>query len=156
MIETSELISFLQFGKSLCNIEIGQTKLDVISRFGMQLEQYGEEEYGYLELPNGVRFSYYKGEIDGLAVLNKREDAVFTFFVPELQDSFTIGPDTTIHEAINFLNWSQTKWTIADNENKFNLTILTQGNVGLIFDLDGGELIIISKVRNELSSGHPS
>ena len=147
MIETDELICFLQNGKSLCDIEIGQTKHDVISRFGEQLDQYGEKEYGYLELPKGVRFSYFKDEIDGLAVLNKREDAVFTLVVPDLQDTFTIGPNTTIHEAIKFLNWSGTKWTAVDTDNKFNLIILTQGNVRLTFDLDYGELIMISKVE---------
>jgi hypothetical protein len=155
MIETAELISFLQIGKSLCDIEIGQNKQDVVSRFGEQLEQYGEKGHGYLELPKGVRFSYFKEEIDGLAVLNKREDAVFIFDVQELQDTFTIGPNTTIHEAIKFLNWSRTKWTIVDTDNKFNLTILTQGNVGLIFDLDDGELMMISKVRNGTKGSTP-
>lgn len=149
MIETADLISFLQTGKSLCNIEIGQKKQDVISKFGEQLEQYGEKEYGYFELPKGIRFSYFKDEIDGLAVLNKREDAVFAIDVAELQDTYTIGPNTTIHEAIKFLNWSGTKWTTVDTDNKFNLTILTQGNVGLIFDLDEGELIMISTTRSK-------
>lgn len=83
-------------------------------------------------------------------VLNKREDAVFVLHVPYLLNTFTIGPNTTIHEAIKFLNWSRTKWTIVDTDNKFNLTILTQADVGLIFDLDDGELLMISKVRNEL------
>ena len=60
MIETGELISFLQNGKSLCGIEIGQTKQDVISRFGEQLDQYGEKDYGFFELPKGIRFGYFK------------------------------------------------------------------------------------------------
>jgi hypothetical protein len=150
MIETTDLISFLQIGKSLCDIELGHTRQDVIARFGDQLDQYGEKDYGYFELPKGVRFSYFKDEIDGLAVLNKREDAMFALHVPDLLDTFTIGPSTTIHEAIKFLNWSRTKWTLVDTDNKFNLTILTQAGVGLIFDLDDGELMMISKVRNEL------
>jgi hypothetical protein len=150
MIETTDLISFLQIGKSLCDIEIGQARQDVIARFGEQLDQYGEKDYGYFELPKGVRFSYFKDEIDGLAVLNKRKDAVFVLDVPDLLDTFTIGPNTTIHEAIKFLNWSRTKWTIVDTDNKFNLTILTQAGVGLIFDLDDGELMMISKVRTGL------
>jgi hypothetical protein len=74
---TVDLISFLQIGKSLCGIEIGQRRQEVIARFGEQLDQYGEKDYGYLELPKGIRFNYFKDEIDGLAVLNKREDAVF-------------------------------------------------------------------------------
>lgn len=150
MIETADLISFLQIGKSLCGIEIGQTRQDVLAKFGDHLDQYGENDYGYLELPKGVRFSYFKNEIDGIAVLNKREDAVFVLHVPDLLDNFTIGPNTTIHEAIKFLNWSRINWTIVDTDNKFNLTILTQADVGLIFDLDDGELMMISKVRSEL------
>jgi hypothetical protein len=146
MIETAELITFLRNGQSLCDIKIGHTKQDVLSKFGAQLDQYGEKDYGYFELPRGIRFSFFKDEIDGLAVLNKRNDAVFDLVVPDLQDTFTIGPKTTIQEAIKFLNWSQVNWTVVDTVNKFNLTILTQGNVGLIFDLDDGELMMISKV----------
>ena len=149
MIETKDLISFLKTGQLLCDIKIGHKKADVISRFGSGLVQYGEKDYGYLELPKGIRFGYFADKIDELAVLNKREDAVFELHVPDLHETFTIGPKTTIHEAIKFLNWSSVIWSVVDTSNKFSLTLLTQGQVGLIFDLEDGELMKISTARSK-------
>jgi len=156
MIETKDLISFLRTGQSLCDIKIGHKKADVISKFGSKLDQYGKKEYGYLELPKGIRFGYFGEELDELAVLNKREDAVFELSVPDLHETFTIGPKTTVHEAIKFLNWSSVIWSAVDTANKFSLTILTQGQVSLIFDLEDGELMKIStaKTKQESSVQH--
>ena len=152
MIETKDLISFLKTGRSLCDIKIGHKKADVISRFGTRIDQYGEKDYGYLELPKGIRFGYCGYEIDELAVLNKREDAVYELYVPDLHETFTIGPKTTINEAIKFLNWSSIIWSIVDTANKFSLTLITQGQVGLVFDLEDGELMKISTARSKHES----
>lgn len=152
MIETKDLISFLKTGESLCDIKIGHKKADVISRFGEKLDQYGEKDYGYLELPKGIRFGFWGDEIDELAVLNKREDALFELHVPDLHETFTLGPKTTIHEAIKFLNWSKVIWSVVDTANIFSLTIFTQGQVGLVFDLEDGELMIISTAKNKHES----
>jgi hypothetical protein len=152
MIETKDLILFMKTGQSLCDVKIGHKKAEVISRFGTRLEQYGEKNYGYFELPKGIRFGYFGDEIDELAVLNKREDAVFELPVPDLHETFSISPKTTICEAIKFLNWSSVKWSVIDTANKFNLTLLTQGKVGLIFDLEDGELMIISTTRSKQES----
>jgi hypothetical protein len=149
MIETQDLITFLKTGHSLCGIAIGHRKSDVIAKFGEKLNQYGEQEIGYLELPKGVRLGYSGDEIDELAVLNKREDANFAFYVADLCETFTIGPKTTIHEAIKFLNWSCVKWSVVDTANKFSLTLVTQGLVGLIFDLEDGELMKLSKAGSK-------
>lgn len=152
MIETKDLISFLKTGQSLCDIKIGHKKADVISRFGEKLDHYGEKNYGYLELPKGIRFGYLGDEIDELAVLNKREDAVFELHVPDLDETFTIGTKTTIHEAIKFLNCSSVAWSAVDTANKFSLTLFTEGQVGLTFDLEEGELMKISTARTNQES----
>jgi len=152
MIDTRDLVTFLKTGLSLCGIEIGHRKADVISTFGENLIQYGEKDYGYLELPKGIRLGYRGDEIDELAVLNKREDAIFELNVTDLHETFTISPKTTIHEAIKFLNWSAVRWSVVDTANEFSLTLLTEGHVGLIFDLTDGELMKISTARSKQES----
>jgi hypothetical protein len=152
MIETKDLITFLKTGQSLCGTEIGHRKADVISTFGEDLIQYGEKDYGYFELPKGIRLGYWGDQIDELTVLNKREDAIFELNVTDLHETFTIGPKTTIHEAIKFLNWSYVRWSVVDTANKFSLTLLTEGQVGLVFDLEDGELMKISTARGKHES----
>jgi hypothetical protein len=145
MINTPDLISFLQKGQSLCDIQIGQTRQEIVSKFGRFAIHYGDNNVGYYELPKGIRVGYTGNIVDELAILNKREDAVFKLYVTDLLETFVIGPTTTIQEAVKFLNWSGTGWSITDTTNKFNLTIMTNANVGLTFDLEDGELMIISQ-----------
>ena len=146
MFNTQDLIQFLKLGQSLCDIRLGQNKNDVTAKFGTLVESYGDKKgnYGYLEIPKGIRYSYHGDEIDGLAILNKREDAIFELFVNEIDATYKIGPETTIQEAIKFLVWAQIKWTIPKTDDKFHLTIKTEANVGLVFDLDDGALMKIS------------
>lgn len=149
MFETKDLILFLRTGQTLCDIKIGHKKADLIAKFVDKLEQYGEKDYGYLELPKGIRFGYRGDQIDELAVLTKRDDAVFELDVPELHETFTVGSKTTIQEAVKFLNWSSIAWSVVEPANKFNLNLLTEGNVVLVFDLEDGELMLISTARTK-------
>lgn len=148
MIETADLIEFLRKGERLCGISIGMKKQEVIEKFGSQLYVYGDKQVGYMELPKGIRFGYFGNFIDEMAILNEGEDAVYSILVENAGKKISIGPETTIAEAKELLNYSGIKWIQLEPVSGNDTTILTEGYVGLVFYEGSEKLRIVSKTNH--------
>jgi hypothetical protein len=154
MIDTAaDIIDFLRKGELLCGIALDTKKQAVLDRFGNLLTVYGDKSVGYLELSGGIRFGYLNDTIDEFAILNEKMSSPYTFHAGDKE--IYIGPTTNFNDTIMLLDNQGIKWKQLYPTHEFELYLLTEGYVGLVFDKETELLRIISRTNQtkELHKG---
>lgn len=112
----------------------------------------GNEECGYYEYQNGLRIGYIDDFINEFALLFCEEkNNKFQIEILEIDCVKQLSKKTSIHDFIKILNFSKVEWKTCDEKSTEMFSIITEGNVLILFNLDNGKLYKI--LYSQISKG---
>lgn len=142
-----EVLGFINAGE-IMGIKIGMTVAEVYEKLGQPEELVGDSNVGYLEY-GIISFGYFGNVIDELAIrFYKNKTIRFVTKETEFGEAGKIDGDTKINEFIYLLNSRSLLWDCYDKSNLDYFIVRSGVGVGIVFDLDDGNLNRISYAKN--------
>jgi hypothetical protein len=149
--EKNWLIRFLKEGKFFDDLQIHTKVSDAYSSLGKPTSKIGNDERGWLlEFRNGILIRQLDSFINELAILFNKRNVKYSIEITSFEHAISsskhiteISKKTLIHEFLKILGYNNIKWKSCDERSKECLSIITEGNVLIIFTLEDGKLFKI-------------
>ena len=138
---TNGILNFINEGKTLEGISIGDQKNLIFEKLGKKSKIIGDELSGFIEFKSGVRFRYVDDIVDELGIIfTPYKKAKFPILIESIPGEHFISRNKTIGEVILILAHTKIQWRSWDEHSINYLSIRTAGDVLLLFDLDTSKL----------------
>jgi hypothetical protein len=143
-----DLSNFLKEGESLLNVKLNDSIDTLELRLGSYISKTGDKEVGFFKYANGLRFGYFKQQVDEIAILFfDSKKANYTYVVEATGQVESINKKTMIHDIIRILNIDKIDWSCWDTTTLNMFCIRTAKNIFISFDLDTGRIFMMSRPR---------
>ena len=152
ILKKNGLIEFLKDGEAFLGFKTQDKVTQIFELVGQPELIIGNEEMGFYEYKNGIRIGYVDDFMDEFAILfSEKRHIEFPIHSSSLKGIKKITKNLQIFELISILNSNKIKWKSCDEKSSSCFTIITEGDVLILFDLENGELFRV--VYSAISKG---